>query len=53
MKLFELTYDGERLTIHREAEERLTGEQKYSLIQTAIIAAAVCVVVAVVFSVFR
>ena len=36
MKRFEISYDGERITIRREAEERLTSKQKFYIIMTAI-----------------
>lgn len=50
MKLFEVTYDGERLTVRRESEEHLTGEQKHSILMTAIIAVAVCALLLGLFS---
>ena len=37
MKLFEVTVTRDRLSVRREAEQRLTAEQKTSIILTAII----------------
>ena len=50
MKLFEITITREqgqpkKITIRREAEERLTGTQKYYIILTLIISVASCAVV--------
>lgn len=39
MKLFEVTITDEKITIRREAEERLKAEQKYNLLLALLITA--------------
>ncbi len=36
MKSFEVTYDGEKIIVRREAEERLTAEQKRDVLVTLV-----------------
>lgn len=53
MRKTEITLTGRRLTIHQEAEERLTAEQKYHIIMTLVGCVTACFIVSAFFSVFR
>ena len=53
MRKTEITLTGKRLTIRREAEERLTAEQKYHIIIALVSCATACFIVSTFFSVFR
>lgn len=52
MKLFDATYDGEKITIHREWEEHLTRDQRYNILLALIICPTICFVVSTFFGVF-